>query len=235
MTLRLYAGASGYSFAAWKGVFYPEGLKSDAMLAYYAERLPSVELNNTFYAMPKLASLERWAASVPARFRFSIKAPGAITHKARLKPDSADALAAFYDAIGTLGNKRGAALFQLPPSMKKDVPRLRDFLQRLPADHRAAFEFRHDSWFDDAVYAALVEADATLCVSEREDASAPPLIDTTPMGYVRLRLERYTKPQLEAWWKRLQATSWRTVYVYFMHEPTAPEYAATLRQIAEDS
>jgi len=234
MSLRLYAGASGYSFKEWKGVFYPDTLKSDAMLGYYAERLPTVELNNTFYAMPREANVERWAATVPARFRFSIKATGVITHKARLKPESYEALAAFYTAIDALGSKRGPALFQLPPAMKKDLPRLRDFLQQLPDDHRAAFEFRHDSWFDDEVYAALADADATLCVSEREDASDPPLLDTARWGYVRLRLETYTKPQLKAWWKRLRATAWKTAYVYFMHEPTAPEYAATLLQIAED-
>jgi uncharacterized protein YecE (DUF72 family) len=234
MSLRLYAGASGYSFKEWKGVFYPATLKSDAMLAWYAERLPTVELNNTFYAMPQPANVERWAASVPARFRFSIKAPGAITHKARLKPDAYEALDAFYAAIGALGSKRGAVLFQLPPMMKKDLPRLQDFLGQLPQDHRAAFEFRHDSWFADEVYAALADAGATLCVSERADASAPPLIDTTPWGYVRLRLERYTKPQLKAWWKRLRAMPWQNAYVYFMHEPTAPDYAATLLQIAED-
>jgi uncharacterized protein YecE (DUF72 family) len=234
MSLHLYAGASGYSFKEWKGVFYPATLKSDAMLAYYAERLPTVELNNTFYAMPRPVNVERWAASVPARFRFSIKAPGAITHKARLKPDAYGAVDAFYAAVGALGGKRGPALFQLPPTMQKDLPRLRDFLRQLPDDHRAAFEFRHDSWFADEIYAALADAGATLCVSEREDAGAPPLIDTTPWGYVRLRLERYTKPQLKAWWKRLRATPWQSAYVYFMHEPTAPEYAATLLRISQD-
>lgn len=234
MSLRLYAGASGYSFKEWKGVFYPATLKSDAMLAYYAEHLPTVELNNTFYAMPRLANVERWAASVPARFRFSIKAPGAITHKARLRSDAYEALDAFYTAIGGFGSKRGPALFQLPPAMKKDLPRLQDFLQRLPEDHRAAFEFRHDSWFADEVYTALADAGATLCVSEREDAGPAPLIDTTRWGYLRLRLETYTKPQLTDWWSRMRATSWQTAYVYFMHEPTAPEYAATLLQLAED-
>lgn len=234
MSLRLYAGASGFSFKEWKGVFYPATLKSDAMLAYYAERLPTVELNNTFYAMPRPANVERWAACVPARFRFSVKAPGAITHTARLKPSAYEALDVFYTAIGALGDKRGPALFQLPPALKKDLPRLRDFLQRLPEDHRAAFEFRHDSWFADEIYAALGDAGATLCLSEREDAGAPPLVDTTSWGYVRLRLETYTKTQPRAWWKRLQSTPWQTAYVYFMHEPTAPEYATTLLQLAED-
>jgi uncharacterized protein YecE (DUF72 family) len=233
MKQTLFAGASGYSFKEWKGAFYPATLRPDQMLAYYAERLPTVELNNSFYALPKQDNVERWAATVPASFRFSIKAPAAITHHARLKESAADDLAAFYAVITHFGAHRGPVLFQLPPNLRRDLPRLRNFLARLPTAHAATFEFRHDSWFADDVYDALREAGAALCVSEREDASAPPLVETADWGYLRLRLEEYTRGDLAHWVKRCRATRWKTVYAYFMHEPTAPSYAQTMLELAE--
>jgi uncharacterized protein YecE (DUF72 family) len=124
-------------------------------------------------------------------------------------------------------------LFQLPPFLKRDVPKLRGFLARLPAQHTAAFEFRDPSWFDDEVYALLERAGAALCLSEREDALPPPLVQTAPWGYVRLRLETYSESDLERWVERLRATSWQEVFVYFMHEPTAPGYAQSMMQYAE--
>lgn len=229
----LLAGASGYSFKEWKGAFYPATLRPDAMLAYYAARLPTVELNNSFYALPKQENVERWAATVPDAFRFSIKAPAAITHRARLKPSSADDLAAFHAVIAHFGARRGPVLFQLPPNLRKDLPRLRDFLALLPRDHTATFEFRHDSWFDDDVYTALSDAGAALCVSEREDASAPPLVETADWGYLRLRLETYTTEDLARWVERFHETHWKTVYAYFMHEPTAPVYAREMLDLAD--
>ena len=165
---RLIAGASGYSYKEWQGSFYPEKIKPDAMLAWYAERLPTVEINNTFYQMPKPAVLETWSGATPATFRFAIKASRRITHEARLKPeDAADSVAYLYRNLDALGAKRGPVLFQLPPFLKKDLPRLTGFLALLPEGHRAAFEFRNESWFDDDVYAALKNAGASLCLSER--------------------------------------------------------------------
>jgi uncharacterized protein YecE (DUF72 family) len=235
MTARLWAGASGYSFKEWKGSFYPETMKPDGMLAWYAERLPTVEINNTFYQMPKAAVLETWAATTPAGFRFAIKAPRRITHDARLKGDAAaDSVAYLYRTLESLGAKRGPVLFQLPPFIRKDLARLGEFLALLPADHRAAFEFRHDSWFDDEVYALLKGAGAALCLSEREDDAPPPLVETASWGYVRLRLELYPDEALAQWAQRLRATSWTDAYVYFMHEPTAPAYAAALMRGAEE-
>ena len=233
MTARLSAGASGYSYKEWQGSFYPDKMKPDAMLAWYAERLPTVEINNTFYQMPKASVLEHWAEVTPEHFRFAIKASRRITHDARLKADAAaDSVAYLYRTLGVLGAKRGPVLFQLPPFLKKDLPRLADFLHVLPDDHRAAFEFRHDSWFDDEVYAALKASGATLCLSEREDDAPPPLIETAPWGYVRLRLEEYSDADLAQWAQRLLATSWQDIHVYFMHEPTAPGYAQTLLKAA---
>jgi uncharacterized protein YecE (DUF72 family) len=230
--MKLWAGASGYAFKEWKGAFYPEKMQPEAMLAWYAERLPTVEINNTFYQMPKADVLERWREATPEAFRFAIKASRRITHDARLSADpAAESVAYLYTKLAVLGAKRGPVLFQLPPFLKKDLPRLKDFLQVLPAGHLAAFEFRHDSWFDDDVYALLREAGASLCVSEREDKTPPPLVETAPWGYVRLRLETYSDADLAAWAQRFAATQWQDVHVYFMHEPTAPGYAAALLKL----
>ena len=231
-TSRLLAGASGYSFKEWKGNFYPEKIKPEEMLSFYAERLPTVEINNTFYRMPKTSVLENWAGSTPEGFRFAIKASRRITHMARIKAESAEPLAFLYRNLASLGAKRGAVLFQLPPNLKKDLPRLTAFLSLLPAGHGAAFEFRNDSWFVDDVYDALKSAGAALCLSEREDNAPPPLVETASWGYVRLRLETYSDDDLKQWARRLEATSWREIYVYFMHEPTAPAYARTLMGFA---
>src|SRR3954464_3377039 len=233
LTPRLLAGASGYSFKEWKGAFYPADMKPEGMLAWYAERLPTVEINNTFYQMPKVAMLENWLRATPDSFRFAIKASRRITHMARLNAETAaDSLAFLYKNLATLGPKRGPVLFQLPPFMKKDVPRLDDFLRLLPQGHGAAFEFRNESWFADDVYDALKRVGASLCLSEREDNAPPPLVETAPFGYVRLRLETYSDDDLRRWAERLMKTSWREIYVYFMHEPTAPAYARTLMNVA---
>jgi uncharacterized protein YecE (DUF72 family) len=230
---KLLAGASGYSFKEWKGTFYPADMKPDGMLAFYSQRLPTVEINNTFYRMPKVEMLENWARTTPEGFRFAIKASRRITHFAHLKADSAgDSVAFLYRCLEALGGKRGPVLFQLPPTLKKDVARLRDFLALLPADHHAAFEFRNESWFADEVYDLMRSAGAALCLSEREDALPPPLVETAPWGYVRLRLEQYSEADLEAWAERLGRTQWQQVFVYFMHEPTAPAYAAALMRHA---
>jgi uncharacterized protein YecE (DUF72 family) len=226
---RLLAGASGYSFKEWRGVFYPDKMDPDAMLPFYAERLPSVEINNTFYRMPRTSMLEHWQEITPPAFRFAIKASRRITHIGRLKAESvADSVDYLYKNLAALGDKRGPVLFQLPPNLKKDVPRLAAFLALLPPDHRAAFEFRNDTWFADDVYDALTGARASLCLSEREDETPPPLVETAPWGYVRLRLEHYSVDELAQWAARLRATGWQDIYAYFMHEPTAPAYAATL-------
>jgi len=230
-TSRLLAGASGYSFKEWKGTFYPQDLKPEAMLPWYSERLPTVEINNTFYRMPKITVLENWAATTPEGFRFSIKASRRITHISRLKVESAtEPLGYLYRNLAALGAKRGPVLFQLPPNLKKDLQRLSAFLALLPEDHNAAFEFRNDTWFADEVYDALKGAGAALCLSEREDNAPPPLVSTASWGYVRLRLEEYSDNDLKKWARKLEATEWREIFVYFMHEPTAPAYARQLME-----
>ncbi len=231
--MRILAGASGYSFKEWCGTFYPQKMKAGEMLAFYSARLPTVEINNTFYRFPRVNVLEEWVRATPDAFRFSIKSPRRITHIGRLKPESVtEAVGFLYANLASLGAKRGPVLFQLPPTAKKDLARLEGFLALLPTDHRAAFEFRNDSWFSDDVYAALKNAGASLCFSEREDNAPPPLVETAPWGYVRLRLEQYSDADLEQWARRMESTGWKDIYAYFMHEPTAPEYAQKLIRYA---
>jgi len=234
--VKLYAGASGYSFKEWNGIFYPEKCKPAEMLPFYSERLPTVEINNTFYRMPAVSMLEEWVKCTPEGFRFAIKASRRITHMARIKVESAaDSVAYLYKNLAALGPKRGPVLFQLPPNLKKDAPRLAAFMELLPEGHNAAFEFRNDTWFDDEVYALLQGKGAALVLSEREDNAPPPLVETAPWGYVRLRLESYSEDDLRHWAGRLAATGWRETFAYFMHEPTAPEYAQALMRCSRST
>ena len=128
--MTLYVGTSGYSYKEWKGSFYPEKIQAKDMLSYYSERLSTVEINATFYRMPKADLLENWKAQVPPGFRFSLKASQRITHFKRLKETEPETKY-FLETAGVLGDQLGVVLFQLPPNMKKDLPRLESFLQLL--------------------------------------------------------------------------------------------------------
>ena len=198
------------------------------MLAWYSERLPTVEINNTFYRMPKTEMLENWAGTTPDASASRSRRRGASRTSRGSRPKRRPTPSLPLRDLAALGAKRGPVLFQLPPILKKDLPRLTAFLALLPDGHRAAFEFRNDSWFADDVYDALKDAGAALCLSEREDNAPPPLVETAPWGYVRLRLENYADEDLAQWARTLAATAGSEIYVYFMHEPTAPAYAQTL-------
>ena len=214
--MRVLAGTSGFSYKEWKGSFYPEDLPADQMLRHYAGQLPAVEINNTFYRMPKASLLAQWAEQVPDGFRFVLKASQQITHRLRLK-DAAQPVSYFFDVASTLGDRLGPALFQLPPNLKKDLPRLKDFLALLPPASRCAFEFRHESWFDEEIFAALAERSAALCVAEDEDL-ATPLRATAGWGYLRLRRQDYDEAALAGWAKKVSAEEWDEAYVFFKHE-----------------
>jgi uncharacterized protein YecE (DUF72 family) len=222
---RLRAGTSGYAYSEWKGSFYPAKLPAAGRLAYYAERLPAVEINNSFYRLPSAQVLAGWAAQVPESFRFALKAPRRITHQAKLR-DAAEATGQLVRVAGTLGGRLGPLLFQLPPFFKRDLPLLADFLALLPADVRAAFEFRNASWFDEAIYAALAGRGVALVVSDREGAAEPPVVRTAAFGYLRLRRPEYDDAALGAWLARIAAQGWDECCVFFKHE--AEGRAATL-------
>jgi uncharacterized protein YecE (DUF72 family) len=213
-------GTSGYNYPEWKGSFYPADLPAAKMLAYYAGRFDSVEINYTFYRMPTPKLVAGWCAEVPESFRFTLKAPRRITHDKRLRPaEVAESVRGFLTAASELGSRRGALLFQLPPNFKKDVARLGDLLGQLPSDHRAAFEFRHESWFADDVYERLRARNAALCVADTEDGSTP-AVPTADWGYLRLRAVDYTDAQLADWIATMRRIGggWKDAFVFFKHE-----------------
>jgi uncharacterized protein YecE (DUF72 family) len=214
--LQTLVGTSGYSYAPWKGSFYPDKLPAARMLSYYAGRFAAVEINNTFYRMPAPEMLRKWAGETPERFRFALKSPRRITHEKKLA-DTADTVARLFQLGAELGPKLGPVLFQLPPFLRKDLGRLETFLAELPAGARAAFEFRHESWFAPEVYDALRAKGAALCVAEAEDL-ATPLEGTASWGYLRLRRQDYGEADLDRWAERIRAQSWEAVYVFFKHE-----------------
>ena len=218
--MKLFAGTSGYAFKEWKGNFYPDDLKDDVMLGYYAGRFPTVEINNTFYRLPKQNVLLDWVSQVPESFRFAIKASQRITHHARLKAEGASALEFLLKNTEVMDSRLGAILFQLPPNLKKDMDRLRAFLALLPQGRRFAIEFRHLTWFDDEVYGALRERDVALCAIEQPEFSSP-LVATATWGYVRLHRFDYDSADLAAWVKKIESQPWGDVYVYFKHDEGA--------------
>jgi uncharacterized protein YecE (DUF72 family) len=226
----IWVGTSGYNYPEWKGSFYPADLAAAKMLPYYSARFPTVEINYTFYRMPSEKLLAGWTAQVPQPFRFTLKAPRRITHDAKLvKCESLTST--FCLTAGTLGNQLGALLFQLPPNLKKDVPRLEAFLDMLPPKAPAAFEFRHPSWFDDEVFATLKQRGKALCVADSEKLETP-LEVTADFGYFRLRDEGYQPADIEEWARRIGAlqSTCRDIYVYFKHEEQGlgPEFARRL-------
>ena len=229
--MQLLAGTSGYSYKEWLGHFYPEKLAAGAMLRYYAERFATVEINNTFYRMPAPDMLARWSEEVPDHFAFTLKAPRRITHEKRLREAEAE-VTEFLRRAATLGSKLGVLLFQLPPFLRKDLPRLRDFLEALPPGRRVAVEFRHDSWQDDEVYEALRTRAAMLCVTDTDEGDTP-FVATADCGYVRLRRTHYDEADLRAWVERIAAQPLTRVYVYFMHEDEAlgTRFARTLNEL----
>ncbi|HXX65857.1 MAG TPA: DUF72 domain-containing protein [Polyangiaceae bacterium] len=227
--MRVLVGTSGYSYKEWKGLFYPKDLPAERFLQFYAAHLPTVEVNNTFYRMPTAKLIENWAAEVPETFTFSIKAPQRITHLAKLD-NVADVVETFVRIIRGLGARLGPVLFQLPPFLRKDVPRLTEFLALVPRGLRIAIEFRHASWFDETVWSALRAAGAALCVAETDKLESP-LIATAEWGYVRLRRDAYPDPVLEEWARHIRSQPWREAFVYVKHdEGDAPAVAKRLTQ-----
>lgn len=216
--MAIWVGTSGYNYPEWRGSFYPEKFPTSKMLPYYAERFSTVEINYTFYRMPNAKTIDGWNAETPDGFAFALKASKRVTHDARLK-DVADPLRYFFETAKALGPKLGPVLFQLPPYFRKDLDRLGGVLALLPAGLRAAFEFRHESWFDDEVYALLKARNTALCLVDSEKGTTP-VVATADFGYFRLRDEGYAADELKRWAedvKRL-STGWQDTFIYFKHE-----------------
>jgi uncharacterized protein YecE (DUF72 family) len=229
-----WIGTSGYSYKEWKGPFYPEKLPAKDMLSYYAQHLNAVEINNTFYRLPKASVLEAWAEQVPADFRFVLKASRRITHFARLKEEASEATEYLLKTAASLGARLGPILFQLPPNLKADHERLAAFVGRLPDGVRAAFEFRHESWLDAATHDALRARNAALCLADSDDGEEPELVSTADWGYLRLRRSEYDEAALARWAGHARSAGWSDAYVFFKHEDAGagPKLAARFRELA---
>jgi uncharacterized protein YecE (DUF72 family) len=231
--VQFFVGTSGYSHKEWQGSFYPPKLPPKQMLRYYSQRLPAVEINNTFYRMPSAKQLASWAEQTPASFRFALKAPQFITHRKRLK-NVEGPTAQLVESVTNLQSRQGPLLFQLPPNMMLDVPRLEAFLRLLPDGLQAAFEFRHESWSDSRVFDCLRAHRCALCVAEADGSQNAQLIRTADWAYVRLRREQYADDELAEWVRRLRSQAVQSAYVFFKHDAAGegPRLAARLLQLA---
>lgn len=228
--MQILAGTSGYAYKEWKGSFYPDDLKDADRLSYYGDRLPAVEINNTFYRTPKRTVVAGWRDQVPDGFLFAMKAPRRITHVKRLN-DVEEPVYYTHRSSLEFGVKLGAVLLQLPPSFKKDLDRLSAFLEAAPEGWPMVFEFRHESWDDEEVHAVLTEHGATLCVND-ETTPEPVLRPTGPFGYVRLRAEDYSDENLDEWIDRLRSQPWERAMVFFKHEEAGPALATRMMERA---
>jgi uncharacterized protein YecE (DUF72 family) len=233
--MKLYVGTSGYSYNEWKGIFYPEDIKPKDMLKYYAKHFSTVEINNTFYRIPKKEVFESWKEQVPAKFRFILKAPQLITHIKRLKADTKETVEYFAKVSSALGEKRGVVLFQLPPSAKLNLERLDEFINIVPKEIKAAFEFRHEEWFNDDVYNLLRKRNFALCLSDTDEEPVKELINTADWSYLRLRRINYTKKDLTDWHKKIaEQSGWKEAYIFFKHEDEGkgPEFAKKFMEVS---
>ena len=232
--MEVFAGSSGFAYKPWKGPFYPKDLPDGEMLGYYADHLPTVEINNTFYRLPKASVVAGWGEQVPASFRFTLKASRRITHFSRLK-NAEEPTGYFTDSAAELGDKLGVLLFQLPPNMKADTERLEGFLDHLPKGGRVAMEFRHETWFTDEVYDILRARNAALVVTDTDvEEKCTPMLATADWGYLRLRRPDYSDDALKEWVEKIGGQGWDTAFVYFKHEDAgaAPKMAQRLIELS---
>ncbi len=232
--MKFWIGTSGFQYTEWRGNFYPDDFPTAKMLPFYAERFATTEINYTFHRIPALKTIENWKAQTPGNFRFALKAPQKITHWSKLR-DCSDTLEYFCKVIDGLGDRLGPMLFQLPPNFKKDVDVLSSFLRELPA-MRAAFEFRHDSWFDDDIFELLGSRNIALCIANTDTIATPQKI-TADFGYLRLRREDYSKTDVERWtgFVQEQQANWTDAFVYFKHEESGigPKLAQQMMALLE--
>jgi len=231
---KIYVGTSGYAYKEWKGKFYPEKISDEEMLPFYSVRLNTVEINNTFYRMPRESVLMSWAEKVPKHFVFALKAPQIITHLKRLRGVSEESEYLFR-TLSVLEKKLGPVLFQFPKSFRADPHALQEFLGLIPADRICAFEFRNPSWVDDEILSLLRERGSSLCVADDDENPAKEIVHTGPWGYLRLRRSDYTDADLSKWLERILSQEWEKAFVFFKHEDEAmgPEMAIRFRELVD--
>jgi uncharacterized protein YecE (DUF72 family) len=232
--MKIYVGTSGYGYKEWKGKFYPEKISPKEMLRFYSERLGAVEINNTFYHMPKKDVLASWAEQVPDDFVFALKAPQVITHLKRLRNVESET-AYLFKSLSVLERKLGPVLFQFPKSYHADKPALEDFFSLIPRDMSCAFEFRSPSWLDVEILDLLREKGCSLCIADVDERPTDEIISTASWGYMRLRRSDYTDADLSQWMERILSQKWELAFVFFKHEEEAkgPEMAIRFRELTD--
>ena len=232
--MKIYVGTSGYAYKEWKGKFYPEKISPKEMLRFYSERLAAVEINNTFYRMPKESVLESWAEQVPGGFVFALKAPQVITHLKRLR-DVSEETGYLFRTLSVLDVKLGPVLFQFPKSFRADRTVLEEFLDLVPREMASAFEFRNPSWLDDEILDLLRKKGASLCIADSEENPAQEIIRTASWGYLRLRRSDYTDADLSQWMEKILWQKWEKAFVFFKHEDEAggAEMAMRFRELVD--
>ena len=219
--MKIYVGTSGYAYKEWKGKFYPEKISPKEMLRFYSGRLNTVEINNTFYRMPKESVLTSWAEQVPGGFVFALKAPQVITHLKQLRNVSEETKYLFR-TVSILDRKLGPVLFQFPKSFRADRSALEDLLALIPRDMASAFEFRSPSWLNDEILDLLREKGASLSIADSDENPVHEIIRTAPWGYLRLRRSDYTDADLSEWTERILSQEWEEAFVFFKHEDEDP-------------
>jgi uncharacterized protein YecE (DUF72 family) len=229
----IWIGTSGFQYPEWKGTFYPRDLAVKKMLAYYAARFSTTEINYSFRRIPSVTTLSNWSAETPVNFRFSLKALQEITHVKELR-DCDEVLTRFWEAAVTLKEKLGVILFQLPPYFRKDISVLNDFLALFPREMKSAFEFRHESWFNEEVFDSLRSRNVALCIADSEKLRTP-VVTTADYGYFRLRDQGYTRTDIARWAATIaaQQKQLKDIYVYFKHEESGlgPKFADQLKKV----
>jgi uncharacterized protein YecE (DUF72 family) len=232
----LHVGTSGFAYRPWAPEFYPTDLRPEGMLAYYAERLPAVELNSTYYQHPREGRIHAWLGATPSGFRFCVKAHRFASLRA-FATDPEGTLPSLTDRLRPFGDRLGAVLFRVPQEWPRDDERLRRFLAVWPVDLPLCLELQHRSWHVDPVRERLDASGAALCLTDRDDGLEPPSALGGPFAYLRLRREEYEPRALERWAELLAAllVSGRDAYVFFRHDPTglAPGRAAALAERVE--
>jgi uncharacterized protein YecE (DUF72 family) len=229
----VHVGVSGFSYPKWKGRFYPEDTKPDQFLAYYSTRLDSVEINSSFYAAPSAAMVKSWSGRTGEAFKFSFKAPKQITHVLKLSSASFDGVERLSRTLDLLGPRRGPILFQLPPFSRQDLKLLEAFLSGTAEVRDRVFEFRHESWFEDATYELLERHGAGFCVAESEEVTTPVKV-TGRIAYFRLRNEAYEPKAIDQWAAKIRkaAKNAEECYVYLRHDETG-ENAVLAQRLSE--
>lgn len=229
----IFVGVSGFSYASWKGKFYPKDLKSEDFLSFYAGKLNTVEINSSFYAPPSSTMVKSWAGRTGEDFRFAIKSPRLITHTLKIGKGASDAANRLAKTLDLLGGRLGPVLFQLPPFLRQNLKTLETFLTQTVSVKKKVFEFRHESWLSDPTYRLLDKHDAGFCIAETEDMK-PVLKVTGGLPYFRLRKDAYTAKDVVEWTEKIRGIvrGSNETFVYLRHDETGENalYAEMMRE-----